>query len=103
MVLVSVLYPNKPGSRFDARYYVDRHIALVKQRWTEMGLADVRLLRGLGAPGGDPATYQVIALLTFESAEKLDQAIAAHGGEIFADIPNFTDVQPVVQVNETLS
>ena len=26
MILLSVLYPNQPGTHFDERYYVDRHI-----------------------------------------------------------------------------
>ena len=30
-------------------------------------------------------------------------AQAAHGQELFGDIPNFTDVQPVAQVNEALA
>jgi uncharacterized protein (TIGR02118 family) len=103
MVLVSVLYPNQPGARFDLRYYVDRHIALVRQRWDGMGLTEVRLLRGVGTPDGSAAPYQVVALLTFASADALQQAVTAHGAEIFADIPRFTDVQPVVQVNEALA
>jgi uncharacterized protein (TIGR02118 family) len=102
MVLVSVLYPAQPGTRFDERYYIDRHITLVRQRWDGMGLNDVRLLRGVGTPDGGAAPYRVIALLSFASVEALQGAVAAHGAEIFADIPNFTDVTPVVQVNERL-
>jgi uncharacterized protein (TIGR02118 family) len=103
MVLVSVLYPNQPGTRFDERYYMERHIPLVRQRWEAMGLTDLRLLRGTNTPDGGTAPYRVIALLTFASAEALQEAAAAHGGEIFGDIPNFTDVQPVAQVNEALA
>jgi len=103
MIQVSVLYPAQPGGpRFDERYYVDRHIALVRQRWDGMGLSDVRLLRGVGTPDGGPAPFRVIALLTFSSVEALQKAVAAHGAEVFGDIPNFTDVKPVVQVNERL-
>ena len=32
VVLVSVLYPNQPGSRFDERYYLDQHIPLVRRQ-----------------------------------------------------------------------
>ena len=103
MVTVSVLYPNQPGSRFDERYYLDTHIPLVRQRWESMGLADLRLLRGTNTPDGGAAPYRVLALLTFESAEALQKASAAHGREIFGDIPNFTDTQPVAQVNEALA
>ncbi len=100
MVLVSVLYSNQPGSRFDERYYLEKHIPLVRQRWEAMGLTDLRLLRGTNTPEGGAAPYRVMALLTFESAGALQKAGAAHGREIFGDIPNFTDVQPVMQVNE---
>jgi len=102
MLLVSVLYPNQSGSRFDERYYLDKHIPLVRRHWEPMGLTDLRLLRGTSTPDGGQAPYRVMALLTFESGEALQKAAAAHGGEIFGDIPNFTDVQPVAQVNESL-
>ncbi|MBD0270870.1 MAG: EthD family reductase [Acetobacteraceae bacterium] len=103
MVLVSVLYPNQAGSRFDERYYMDKHIPLVRQRWGAMGLTDLRVLRGTGTPDGGPASFRVMALLTFSSADALQKAAAAHGAELFGDIPNFTDVQPVAQVNEALA
>ncbi len=102
MVLVSVLYPNQPGTRFDERYYLDEHIPLVRRRWETMGLTDLRLLRGTATPDGGPAPYRVMALLTFASADALQKAAAAHGAEIFGDIPNFTDAQPAAQVNEAL-
>ena len=102
MIVVSVLYPNHPGSKFDARYYVDRHIPLVRRHWEAMGLSEVRLLRATGTPDGSPPPFSVTALLTFASLEAFQQAAAAHGPAIFGDIPNFTDVQPVVMVNETL-
>ncbi|MEJ1939255.1 EthD family reductase [Nostoc sp. NIES-2111] len=102
MVVVSVMYPNTPGSRFDHRYYVEDHGALLQRCWAGMGLTEVRLLRGLGALGGGPATYQVTALLTFTSMAAFEAAVAAHGAEVLADIPRFTDVQPLVQVNSPL-
>jgi uncharacterized protein (TIGR02118 family) len=102
MILVTVLYPDQPGARFDERYYLDTHTPLVQQRWGAMGLSDLRPMRGLGTPDGVAAPYRVITLLTFDSAEALQRAVAAHGAEIFGDIPKFTDITPVVQVNEAL-
>ena len=32
MIKVSVLYPNKPGARFDHEYYRSRHMPLLKER-----------------------------------------------------------------------
>jgi hypothetical protein len=44
-----------------------------------------------------------MALLWFRSLQDFESAGQEHGREIFADIPNFTNVKPVVQINETLS
>jgi hypothetical protein len=44
--------------------------------------------------------YHIIALLDFESLDAFKAAAEAHGKEIFADIPNFTNVQPSIQFNE---
>jgi uncharacterized protein (TIGR02118 family) len=102
MMLVSVMYPSGAGTKFDTDYYVQKHIPLVKARWKDMGLQDARIVHGIGTPSGAPPTYQVMALLTFKSLQDFQKAAAKHGEEIFADIPKFTNVQPVVQFNEAL-
>ncbi len=102
MILVSVLYPNDAGSKFDQDYYLRTHVPLVQARWGGMGLQDARVLRGTAAGDGGQAPYRVIALLTFGSMDEFRSAVKAHGAEIFADIPKFTDVKPVVQINEPL-
>ncbi|WP_207484285.1 EthD family reductase [Arenibaculum pallidiluteum] len=98
MILVSVLYPNTPGSRFDHDYYVRTHIPLVRERFGPFGLEDVQILKGVGTDGGPP--FQVIALLRFQSLDGLQKALAAHGDEVVGDVANFTDVQPQIQPNE---
>lgn len=100
MILVSVLYPGGADTRFDMSYYLGHHMKLVRERWTPLGLREARVLRGVGTPSGAPAPYQVMALLSFDSAEAFAKAAAAHGEEIFADIPAFTDVEAVVQIND---
>lgn len=44
----------------------------------------------------------MIALLTFNSAAEFDQAVARNGQEILGDIPNFSSVQPVIQVSDVV-
>jgi uncharacterized protein (TIGR02118 family) len=103
MILVSVLYPGGPDATFDEAYYLKTHIPLLKERWHAMGLEDVRLVKGIGIPDGGPPPYRVMALLSFRSLQDFQKAAGAHGPEIFADIPKFTNVQPVVQINEMLA
>ena len=100
MIVVSVSYPNDPATRFDEAYYLQKHIPLVKERWSGMGLQSVQVLRGLGTPDGGPAPMRITALLAWDSTDALGKAVAAHGAEIFGDIPTFTDGKPVMQVSE---
>lgn len=98
MILVSVMYP--AGGRFDMDYYLGHHMPLVRERWSSFGLHEARIVRGVSTPDGGEAPYQVMALLTWASQEAFGKAAAAHGPDIFGDIPNFTDRQAQVQINE---
>lgn len=100
MVVLSVLYPNTSGSRFDESYYLATHIPLLRARWDGMGLTEVRMLRGTATPAGSPVPYRFTTLLTFSSGEALQGALSTHGAEILGDVPRFTDVQPLIQVND---
>jgi len=103
MIVVSVTYPASEGTTFDLDYYQTKHIPLVRERWGAAGLQDVQAFRGTGAPGGGPAAFHMVALLTFESEAAFGNAGKLHGKEIMGDIKNFTDAKPVVQLNERLT
>jgi uncharacterized protein (TIGR02118 family) len=103
MLLVSVMFPGGPGASFNQDYYLQRHIPLVKEWWGSMVLEDVRIVRGVGTPDGSSPPYQIIGLLSFRSMQDFQNAAAAHVQDIVVDIPNFTNVQPIVQINETLA
>jgi uncharacterized protein (TIGR02118 family) len=102
MVIVSVLYPRHSESHFDHDYYLETHIPLLKSRWSSLGLANVQMLRADSTLDGTQPAWEVITLLSFASKEALQASLAAHGSEILADIPNFTNVQPVLQINQPL-
>jgi uncharacterized protein (TIGR02118 family) len=40
---------------------------------------------------------------TFDSVPAFQAAFAPHMNEIMADIPNYTSIQPVVQISEVVS
>lgn len=104
MIKVSVMYPQQEGSNFNLEYYLKNHMDLVKEKWGPMGMKDFYVTKGLagGAPD-QPPTYQIMAHLSFESMDALQNAMGTHGEEVMADIPNFTDVTPVVQIGEVLT
>ena len=103
-ITVTVMYPNDPGSKFDMDYYLGTHGPLVHKCWDDKGMNSLKLIKGVATPDPNtPAPYQVVAILDFQSLEAFQGAVAAAGAEVMGDIPNFTDVAPVVQINENLN
>ena len=100
MIKVSVLYPHKDRSSFDMNYYLNNHIPMVRQK---LGAAckGVAVEQGLagGAPASQP-TYAAIGHLLFESIGSFQTAFGPHAATILADIPNYSTVQPVIQISE---
>jgi uncharacterized protein (TIGR02118 family) len=100
MIKVSVLYPAGESTKFDMDYYCKSHMPMVQQK---LGAAckntAVELGLGGGAPGAPP-TYAAMGHLYFDSVADFQAAFAPHAAAIMADIPNYTNVQPVIQVSE---
>jgi len=103
LIKVTVLYPYRAGARFDMDYYCDSHMPLVqrKLRPAIKGFAVDKGLAG-GAPGEAPA-YVAIGHLLFDSVVAFEAAFVGASAEaILSDIPNYTDIEPVVQINEIM-
>ena len=100
MIKLSVLYPNREGARFDSDYYLKSHMPFVARLLGPLmkrGAVD----RGLDTPDG-PAPYLYVAHLFFESMDDFQTAMDRHGAALQADIPNYTDIQPVIQLSEVV-
>ena len=98
MVVFSVLYPATAGAKFDEAYYHATHIPLVKDAFGD-ALTDVQVLKGVSAADGGPAPFILIVNLTFASPEAAAAAMGGpRSGEVMADVANFTDITPVIQV-----
>lgn len=102
MIKVSVMYPNTPGARFDHQYYANTHMPLVKAKMGS-ALNSYTVDKGLagGAPG-QPATYVAMCHLFCDSVEKFQAGFGPHAEAIMADIPNYTDLSPVLQISEVV-
>lgn len=99
MIKVSVFYPNKPGARFDHDYYRDVHMPLVKER---MGEACKFYTVDKGLAGGASGTippYVGMCHIHCESIEDFENGFGPHASEIMGDIPNYTDLTPMLQIS----
>jgi uncharacterized protein (TIGR02118 family) len=100
MIKVSVLYPNHEGSTFDMAYYCDRHIPLVRQL-LGMALKAVAVEEGIGGvEPGSPPLYLALGHLSFDSLESFQTAFGPNAPEIVADVPNYTNSHPIIQISE---
>ena len=100
MIKVSVFYPNTAGCKFDMNYYVNQHMPMVQQK---LGAACKRMAveEGIagGAPGA-PAAYVAMGHLYFDSTDAFQTAFTPHAPAIMADIPNYTNIEPTIQISE---
>ena len=104
MIKISILYPNTKGSRFDMSYYIDTHMPLsIGLLSTHSGFKGVSVERGLGGalPGTD-AAYIAMCHYLFNSAEDFMAAFTPHAAVLQGDMPNYTDIEPIIQVSEVL-
>ncbi|MCD4483719.1 EthD family reductase [Chromobacterium vaccinii] len=100
MITVSVTYPQRAGARFDFDYYLRQHMPMVQQLLGN-ALKGARVDRGLsGAEPGSAPDYVAQATLLCESTDAFQQAFGPVAARIMGDIPNYTDIQPVIQYNE---
>ncbi|MFL0414925.1 EthD family reductase [uncultured Sphingomonas sp.] len=98
-MIVTVLYPNHEGAKFDGAYYKATHAELAKAIWNP---DRVELIEGV-APGGGTPPYALIAHFHFASPEAMGQAMAnPRMGELQADVANFTDITPAIMIGKPL-
>ncbi len=101
-IKVSVLYPSGNGKTFDMDYYCNKHAPMVKELLGE-AVIGVTVEQGLagGVPDSEP-TYQVMGNLYFESVEAYQNSLAPNAEKIMGDIPNFTNIEPIIQISKVL-
>lgn len=102
MIKVTVMYPNTPGARFDHEYYRDKHMPMIKQLMGD-ACKSYSIDKGLGggAPGA-PATYVGMCHIFADSVASFQGAFGPHAKAIMADVANYTDIKPVMQISEVV-
>jgi uncharacterized protein (TIGR02118 family) len=96
---ITVMYPNKPGVTFDFDYYLKQHATLI-DRLYGASIAKLELRRGSATPDGSPAPYVAIINIWIADQAAFDSAGAKHGARLIADVPNFTNTMPAIQIDE---
>ena len=100
MIKVSVMYPYSEGKGFDMEYYCEEHVPMVRQKLGSAykGYAVEQGIAG-GTPGAPP-TYVAMGHIYFESIEAFQTAFWPHVPALQADTPNYTTIEPIIQISE---
>lgn len=98
-----VMYPNDDDIHFDRQYYMSVHMPLVESTWKKHGLVSWQVVEYSKALDDAKPAYLIAAKLEWESEEALENALKdPEGAKIFADIPNFTNKQPLTMAGNSL-
>jgi len=99
-IKVSVLYPNGNGKSFDMDYYCNKHVPMVAGLLGDSVLG-ATVEGGVGGSGenGQPL-YLAMGNLYFNSIESFEGSFGPNSEKIMGDLPNFTNIEPEIQISE---
>lgn len=99
---VSILYPDGEGKTFDMGYYCSKHVPMVAALLGS-AVTGATVEKGLtgGAPGSK-ATYRAMGNIYFETVEMFQTSFGPHADKILGDVPNYTNIEPVIQISEVM-
>ena len=102
MINISSIYPKKEGYKFDFDYYLNKHMPMSMELLSgAKGFNSVSVERGLGIE--EPkieSSYVAMCHYYFESLNDFMAAFGPHAETLQGDIKNYTNIDPIIQVNE---
>ncbi|TMU56743.1 EthD family reductase [Flagellimonas algicola] len=100
MTKVTILYPNGDGKTFDMDYYSNKHMPMVANVLGD-SLKLFTIDKGIsGRTPDEPIPYLAIGYLYFDQLSAYQNSFGPNAEKIVGDIPNYTNIQPVVQISE---
>ncbi|GIW81039.1 MAG: hypothetical protein KatS3mg105_2846 [Gemmatales bacterium] len=102
MVRLTAIYRKGPSQKFDFNYYVHKHLQLVREKLGAFGLLKIEVAKGLQSLDGTAAPFVCIANCDFLDLKSLLAGLDKHAASLIADVPNYTDIKPEVQINEII-
>jgi len=100
MIKVTLLYPNSDGKTFDMDYYSNKHMPMVASLLGD-SLKLLAIDKGIaGGTPDEPIPYLAIGYLYFDKLSAYQNSFGPNAEKIISDIPNYTNIQPIVQISE---
>jgi uncharacterized protein (TIGR02118 family) len=102
MKCITVLYPAKDNDAFDFEFYLRRHVPLIRDILGD-SLDRIEVRKGASSQdGAGSPTYTCVISIWIKDWPAYERAIAARASELIAEVPLFTKVMPVMQIDEVI-
>ena len=99
-IKVSILYPSGEGTTFDMQYYETKHMPMVAG-FIGKNLKFYEIDKGIaGRTPNDKVPFMAIGYFYINDLAEYNKAIAQNRDAIISDFKNYTNIQPIVQINE---
>jgi len=102
MFNISSIYPKKEGGHFDFDYYLNQHMPLsIKYLSSAKGFKGVSVERGIEVE--EPkieSSFVAMCHYYFDTLEDFLFAFMPHAEELQGDLSNYSNIQPVIQINQ---
>ena len=102
MIKVSIIYPNDEGKTFDMDYYSQKHMPMLESLFGD-ALKLLEIDKGISSRTPDePIPYLAIGHLYFDKLSDYQNSFGPNAEKILSDIPNYTNIRPVVLISEVV-
>ena len=101
MFRLTIVYPSAAEAHFDFDYYAKSHMPMVTFLIGKSALR-IEVAKGLLGYGGSPAPYAAVGHIYLKDLDGLQAAFQSHGSRIQADVLKYTNIAPVVNIEEML-
>ena len=100
MFKVAILYPNGEDKNFDMDYYEKKHMPMVAG-FLGKNLKFYEIDKGIaGRTATDKVPFVAIGYFYITDIAEYNKAIAQNRDAVISDFKNYTNIQPIVQINE---
>jgi uncharacterized protein (TIGR02118 family) len=100
MIKVAIFYPNGEGKTFDMNYYSEKHMPMAVSLFGD-SLKAMSIDKGLASGKPDETVpYLAIGYFYFETMSACQSAMGANSDKLRADVPNYTNIRPFIQISE---
>lgn len=102
MFNIASIYPYSEGYHFDFEYYLEKHMPFSIECLSKAeGFHSVRVEKGIALEEANiPCSYVAMCHYYFDTVEHFIAAFMPFAQDLQADIQNYTNIHPIIQINE---